>query len=289
MSVLVLVLGLLVFAAGVAAVGFGFAIKEFSLGSTLVIAGTTALVGGLVMIAAAAAIRELRRLGAALAARPMPRVPARPPAINAPRVPPVQPAFPASPVQARESRFAAAPGFAEPAAPPQPSAPATAEAQAAPDQTPVVEEAETIPLSPHEEPRLPLFDMPDERQELPREAQPEAQPQPGGYDTAATSAQQEAEADRARQSSFDVIWPPREWVTEAPPEAAPPIAEPETVRQPADAPSEPGAPVSILKSGVVDGMAYTLYSDGSIEAELPSGTIRFESIGALRKHLEEAE
>ena len=39
--------------------------------------------------------------------------------------------------------------------------------------------------------------------------------------------------------------------------------------------------MSILKSGVVDGMAYTLYSDGSIEAELPSGTIRFESIAAL--------
>jgi hypothetical protein len=33
-------------------------------------------------------------------------------------------------------------------------------------------------------------------------------------------------------------------------------------------------------------MAYTLYSDGSIEAELPTGTIRFESINELRAHLE---
>ena len=43
--------------------------------------------------------------------------------------------------------------------------------------------------------------------------------------------------------------------------------------------------VSILKSGVVDGMAYTLYVDGSIEAELPQGTLHFASINELRDHL----
>jgi hypothetical protein len=42
----------------------------------------------------------------------------------------------------------------------------------------------------------------------------------------------------------------------------------------------------VLKSGVVEGMAYTLYSDGSIEAQLPQGTLRFGSIGALRSHIE---
>jgi hypothetical protein len=44
--------------------------------------------------------------------------------------------------------------------------------------------------------------------------------------------------------------------------------------------------VSVLKSGVVDGMAYTLYSDGSIEAQLPQGTLRFGSITELRNHIE---
>ena len=44
--------------------------------------------------------------------------------------------------------------------------------------------------------------------------------------------------------------------------------------------------VAILKSGVVDGMGYTLYVDGSIEAELPQGTLRFASINELRGHLE---
>ena len=50
-------------------------------------------------------------------------------------------------------------------------------------------------------------------------------------------------------------------------------------------PDEPYA-VSILKSGVVDGMAYTLYSDGSIEAEMPHGTMRFASIVELRAYLD---
>jgi hypothetical protein len=46
------------------------------------------------------------------------------------------------------------------------------------------------------------------------------------------------------------------------------------------------AAVTILKSGVIEGMAYTLYSDGSIEAQLPQGTLRFGSIAALRDHME---
>jgi hypothetical protein len=44
--------------------------------------------------------------------------------------------------------------------------------------------------------------------------------------------------------------------------------------------------VSILKSGVVNGTAYILYSDGSIEAQLPQGTLRFGSITELRNHIE---
>ena len=47
-------------------------------------------------------------------------------------------------------------------------------------------------------------------------------------------------------------------------------------------------PVSVLKSGVVEGMAYTLYSDGSIEAQLPQGTLRFGSITELRTHIEQS-
>ena len=44
--------------------------------------------------------------------------------------------------------------------------------------------------------------------------------------------------------------------------------------------------VTILKSGIVDGMAYSLYSDGSIEAQMPEGLMRFASIDELRAHLD---
>ena len=55
----------------------------------------------------------------------------------------------------------------------------------------------------------------------------------------------------------------------------------------AERPAEEPRNVAILKSGVVDGMGYTLYVDGSIEAELPQGTLRFASINELRQHLEQ--
>jgi hypothetical protein len=57
---------------------------------------------------------------------------------------------------------------------------------------------------------------------------------------------------------------------------APPSTRPE--EQPA---------VTVLKSGVVDGMAYSLYSDGSIEAQMPEGMMRFASIDELRAHLDQ--
>jgi hypothetical protein len=81
----------------------------------------------------------------------------------------------------------------------------------------------------------------------------------------------------------------------AQPSAAPPPAAGGDMSDPAfsahdDEPAAVAADeprnVAILKSGVVDGMGYTLYVDGSIEAELPQGTLRFASINELRGHLE---
>ena len=64
--------------------------------------------------------------------------------------------------------------------------------------------------------------------------------------------------------------------------------EPAPEPRPAAPAPEAPATVSILKSGVVDGMAYTLYSDGSIEAQLPQGMLRFGSIAELRNHIEQS-
>ena len=57
-------------------------------------------------------------------------------------------------------------------------------------------------------------------------------------------------------------------------------------RRPQQASDKQPRAAAILKSGVVDGMAYTLYADGSIEAQLPQGTVRFGSIAELRAHIE---
>jgi hypothetical protein len=42
---------------------------------------------------------------------------------------------------------------------------------------------------------------------------------------------------------------------------------------------------AVVRSGIIGGMAYTLYSDGSIEAELPIGTVRFGSLAELQEHV----
>ncbi|QIB35070.1 hypothetical protein [Ancylobacter pratisalsi] len=43
--------------------------------------------------------------------------------------------------------------------------------------------------------------------------------------------------------------------------------------------------ITVLKAGTIGGMAYKLYSDGSIEADLPDGTLRFASLQELRDHV----
>jgi hypothetical protein len=45
-------------------------------------------------------------------------------------------------------------------------------------------------------------------------------------------------------------------------------------------------PVRILKSGMINDVGYTLFSDGSIETQTPTGVLRFGSIDEFRRHLE---
>ena len=111
------------------------------------------------------------------------------------------------------------------------------------------------------------------------------------------NARSSAPAARPKGSMFDAFWPkatrPRTDGEEAraSTSAPPPAAAFTEEHEAAAAEAEPGidtaaAPVSVLKSGVVEGMAYTLYSDGSIEAQLPQGMMRFGSIAELRHHIE---
>ncbi|MGD9925197.1 MAG: hypothetical protein AB7V13_27680, partial [Pseudorhodoplanes sp.] len=85
----------------------------------------------------------------------------------------------------------------------------------------------------------------------------------------------------ASENPFDPGWPDKS----AAPQRREPSIEPPGEPAPAGGRAEA---VTVLKSGVVDGMAYTLYTDGSIEAELAQGVVRFGSIEELRNHLEKS-
>jgi hypothetical protein len=104
-------------------------------------------------------------------------------------------------------------------------------------------------------------------------------------------AQQQRPQEPVAQESIT-----RESITQESIAREPVVQEPDVQQQPVATspavapdvtPEDAPVPVSILKSGIVDGMAYTLYSDGSIEAQLPQGRLRFGSISELRAHIEQ--
>src|SRR5262249_59285412 len=78
MSVILSLLGIVLAAVGIAAIGFGIPINEFTLGTTLIVAGVSALTGGLILIGLAAVVAELGRLADAVRTRIAARPAARP-------------------------------------------------------------------------------------------------------------------------------------------------------------------------------------------------------------------
>ena len=93
-------------------------------------------------------------------------------------------------------------------------------------------------------------------------------------------AEPSPKVDAKREPALDMPLPP----IPARPRETRPATERRMPEMPAQAAVERGP--AILKSGVIDGMPYTLYADGSIEAQLPQGTVKFASVDALRAHLE---
>ena len=102
-----------------------------------------------------------------------------------------------------------------------------------------------------------------------------------------------AKAERAAPATFEDAWPQPERARISMCRGAA-RRTPSTFAEAAAAADHPPAArseeppaVTVLKSGVVDGMAYSLYSDGSIEAQMPEGMMRFASIDELRAHLDQ--
>jgi hypothetical protein len=307
MSVLLFVLGAIVTMLGIGMAGYGIPINEFSFGNTLIVAGTTATVGGLIIIGIGAAVSKLQRILDALAtartpvrvSRPLEMAESSAGSRAAPM--PGQIPFPQraeSATGAHESQMPVeAPASADmlvedraaaPAAPTlrNPEMPAVAVTEYE------IEEYEDVSLSP--------------RQPMPASAPVEpggAAPPPPLSAGAAPVAEKRSEPgfdapwhfsppqpqERPPQTSyFDALWPAESKPAKRPTVDQPsPEPLPTTAKASEAANSHPASepPVAILKSGVVDGMGYTLYVDGSIEAELPQGTLRFASINELRNYL----
>ena len=84
--------------------------------------------------------------------------------------------------------------------------------------------------------------------------------------------------------------PPPPPAPAAAPTVAPPAPKPVLPPPPRPAVKPPAPPAAtpettVYKSGVIDGMAYTLFMDGAIEAELPQGRVKFASVDELQKYL----
>jgi len=305
MPVLLFGIGIFAFVAGLVMIGFGIPINEFSFGNTLISAGTTASIGGLVIIAVGVAVKQLRRIAEMLAdpahsRLPLPLDELEPAA--AMRKPPALAPAPS----AQGGRLPQRPKVSTPD--PFDDEPEPAPKTGAPHTGGYLDERADQSVAPSlrnpDEPSLPLDDDVSLSPRHPQAAPAPAALPPGSLDRTSDSFDWRvpppapnapaAPPPRPQPANFDAMWPAEGKAAKSPAPSASSASRQEpksdalareavaTKRAEAEKPRT----VAILKSGVVDGMGYTLYVDGSIEAELPQGTLRFASINELRSHLE---
>ncbi len=296
MPQLLLVVGLVTSAAGLVLMAAGFPIREGTFDAEILTPGVIAAVGGLLLAGLGLAVRELRRIEQALASRPLPRVTGSgETVVVAAEAPDALVRFPIP---------------SKPKAEPQ-QAPFAATEAAATDATTMRDEVAPERVRVKFPPLTRRADRPlEEVTEVALSAQVAAPAEDDIAEATNVVAASRAangasgssrviprlkarqSAEKANGSSPRGFWPDGPLrdgrATAAQPAATvPPTPEPPPVEEASSAlaAGAPAAP-TILKTGVVEGMAYTLYSDGSIEAALPQGTLRFGSISALRDHIE---
>ena len=269
MTIGMLAAGIVCLLAGLLAIGFGIPINEFGLGNTLILAGAVTACTGLIILSLWVVVKELKNMGRLTAGPALQKG-------NAPQ-------SAALPRAAIEDLADAEPGAGGPL--PAPSAPWLEDA--AGRDRPRQEVSPSEP--PAAKPRRSLMFSSTSRRERER-----AQ----ARDPSVTELRPEVtappmEINEPPPPTFEDAWPKSERARPtdvSPQRRAPrsPSTFSETSAAPRQAPvAEDQRPVTVLKSGVVDGMAYSLYSDGSIEAQMPEGLMRFASIDELRAHLDQ--
>jgi hypothetical protein len=254
MHLILLAVGVLMVIIGVVLIRYGIPLDEYG-NSPLLMSGMVALTGGLILIALSAAVRGINRIAERLDIQPLPTPPIQEIEVGTPRRLPPTPLVPPKPAAEGDT--------------PAPEAPAGTAAAPVP-----VVEPEAPPTGPQIPPKTSLlgglFGRSKQRApEPPRKEEPKteppAPPPPPSVDLGPLT---------------EVIAPE---AVLPPPPSAPPANGSETSR-PLPKSVEPSG-AAVYKSGVIDGMAYTLYVDGSIEAELEHGRVRFAAVEDLQKYL----
>jgi len=301
MMIVLLIAGIGMLLAGLATVGLGIEL-DLSFGNTLIQTGAIVTCTGMMMLSLWAIVRELKnvalQLGPDVATTSRTETPRRFAAASAaPRDPaPESDSFPFG----RDQPDPASPDDAEAAAAPSGLSPAPwqgeAAARARHDPRPIPPAAEAAPAV--KQRRNLLFSSSSRKERERAEARTT-----GPLATAPRSAPPAAPPLKSSEAPPPVTsedtWPQseRSWNADAPSQRRggripSTFTEPDAGATGADryspaAPNKEYPPITVLKSGVVDGMAYSLYSDGSIEAQMPEGMMRFASIDELRAHLDQ--
>jgi hypothetical protein len=292
----VLIAGIGVLLAGLLAIGYGIPIKEFGFGNTLIIAGAVAACTGAMMLTLWMVVRELKTVAQRLGF-------GAPGELHAGN----RQAEALSATLGNQAPddggflFGRDQPAAENAAAAQSPSPPWQEEAASRDRvrTDAPAAAEPPDAAPAVKPRRNLLFSSSSRKEReraqarttdPSAAEPDVRPAPAVAPTV-------SEPNEPPPASFDDAWPKSERARAADPSLRRSVRTPSTFTEadagaaaadrPPAAQSEEPPPVTVLKSGVVDGMAYSLYSDGSIEAQMPEGMMRFASIDELRSHLDQ--
>jgi hypothetical protein len=260
--IVLLAAGIGVCIVGLLAIGFGIPISDTSFGNALLIAGVVILCTGLILVGMWLVARELVGLMKLVVAQGVQGArPAVPPRLAHPFAAPV-------------AEHPGPNGGMDRAASPPPWADEAA-ARAKPVPAPDVQPAEPAPPPP-------APDRPARRNLL------FATKRRDKDEAVAAAATPSPALEAEPKVSFENAWP-----NPARSNGAADRQEPATADANEPAPTDQAKPdlppgVTVMKSGVVDGMAYTLYSDGSIEAQFAGeNPIRFASFDALRAHVEQ--
>lgn len=267
---------------GLLAIGFGIPISDSSFGNALLIAGVVILCTGLILTGMWFVGRELAGIAKLLAQgerAPLPDTLSIRPSTSSASV------FPTP--SASEPTFAPVPA-APAAATPDSAVPApwADEAAARAKGRTLAPEIPPVAIEPVEAPPLPPAtpDRPARRNLLFATRRRDKSEQ----STEASLPKPALEAEP--RMSFDSAWPTSSKPANGKEDPAESASEAGAAQPARTEPAAQAVDVTVIKSGVVDGMAYTLYSDGSIEAQMAGeGMVRFASLDALRTYLDQRQ